>query len=103
MALTIENASVGYDENNLSKTLSNVHNDCVIRAKSELRNNLSNLNSSVNDCWVGQSAENFKSNMQHDVDEICKGLEAAYEGLEAEFNKVIAGLAKVDEDLIVKR
>jgi uncharacterized protein YukE len=103
MALTIENASVGYDENNLSKTLSNVHNNCVIEAKTELRNKLSELNSAVNDCWVGQSAETFKSNMQHDVEEICKGLDAAYEGLEAEFNKVIAGLSEVDQQLIDAR
>lgn len=103
MALNIEGATIGYDENNMTRTLNNVHNNCVEQAKKGLRTNLSELNSSVNRCWVGQSAENFKSNMEHDVEEICKGLEAAYLGLEAEFKKVIAGLAEIDQQLVDKR
>lgn len=103
MALTIEGASHGYDENNMVTTLEHVHNNCVQEAKTALRNNLAQLNNSVNDCWVGQSAETFKQNMNHDVEEICKGLDAAYEGLEAEFKKVLAGLSEIDQELIEKR
>lgn len=103
MALNIEGATVGYDENNMVSTLNHVHNDCVVAAKTALKNNLSKLNDTVNACWVGKSADIFKQNMEHDVEEICKGLDAAYEGLEAEFKKVIAGLSEIDQQLIEKR
>lgn len=103
MALSIEGASIGYDEVNMNSTLTKVHNDCVQYAKNALKNNLSNLNTELNACWVGKSAEIFKDNMQHDVDEICKGLDEAYKGLEAEFKKIVAGLAEIDQELITKR
>ena len=103
MALTIEGASIGYDENQMMTTLSNVHNNCVISTKNALRNNLAQLRDSVHACWVGKSAETFLENMDHDVEEICKGLDAAYDGLEAEFKKVVAGLAEIDQELVDKR
>lgn len=103
MALGIEGATIGYDEGNMVSTLNHVHNDCVVTAKNALRNNLSTLRSEVHACWVGQSANNFMDNMEHDVEEICKGLDAAYEGLVAEFQKVLAGLAEIDQELIEKR
>lgn len=103
MALNIEGASVGYDENSMNSTLNHVHNDCVVSAKNALRQNLSTLRDAVHACWVGQSANNFMDNMDKDVEEICKGLDAAYEGLEAEFKKVLAGLSEIDQNLIEKR
>lgn len=103
MALNMEGASIGYDENQMMATLSNVHNNCVIATKSALRTNLAQLRDEVHACWVGQSANTFMDNMEHDVEEICKGLDAAYEGLEAEFKKVLAGLAEIDQQLVDKR
>ena len=103
MALNIEGASIGYDETNMVATLNNVHNNCVLTAERALRNNLAGLRDEVHLCWVGKSADNFMHNMEHDVEEICKGLDAAYEGLCAEFKKVLAGLAEVDQGLIERR
>ena len=103
MALNIDGASIGYDENQMASTLNHVHNNCVIATKNALRANLAQLRQEVHACWVGQSANNFMDNMEHDVDEICKGLDAAYEGLEAEFKKVLAGLAEIDQELVEKR
>lgn len=103
MALNIENAKVGYDENSMITTLNNVHQNCVTRSKSALHTELATLRDEVHKCWVGKSADVFMSNMEHDVEEICKGLDAAYDGLVAEFNKVLAGLAQIDQDLIDKR
>lgn len=103
MALNIEGATIGYDENSMTATLNHVHNDCVVTAKNALRQNLSTLRDEVHACWVGQSANNFMDNMERDVEEICKGLDAAYDGLEAEFKKVLAGLSEIDQELIEKR
>ena len=103
MALDISGASIGYDEGNMISTLNHVHNNCVQFAKNALRANIATLRTEVHACWVGQSANNFMDNMEHDVEEICKGLDAAYDGLEAEFKKVLAGLAEGDQELIDKR
>lgn len=103
MALTIEGATIGYDENSMRTTLNNVHNDCVTAAKNALRSNLSTLREEVHACWVGTSANNFMDNMEKDVDDICRCLDAAYEGLEAGFNEALAGLTAVDEGLVAKR
>ncbi len=103
MGLTIEGAKIGYDRSQMVNTLNHVHNNCVLHAQRQLRANLTNLRAEVRKCWAGQSAENFMDNMDHDVDEICKGLEKAYQGLEGEFKKVLAGLAGIDRNLIKKR
>ena len=103
MALNLGKASIGYDENSMISTLNKVHNNCVITTKTALRTNLRQLRDEVHACWVGESANIFMDNMEHDVEEICKGLDAAYAGLEAEFKKVIAGLAEIDRELVQKR
>ncbi len=103
MALNISGASIGYDENNVTAALNRIENDVIANMKSELRNRLSQLRDEVNQCWIGKSAETFKENMDHDVELICQGLDAAYTGLENEFNKIKAGLAEVDQELVQKR
>ena len=103
MALEIEGASIGYDSNNLQSTLMDIHTDCIIKAQNELRTNLKDLNDALNECWVGVSADNFKSNMEKDVEGICKGLESAYNDLVEEFKGILAELAKIDEELVTKR
>ena len=103
MALNLEGATIGYDENTMASTLDHIHNNCVIKAQNELRKNLSTLRDSVHACWVGQSANTFMDNMQSDVDTICQGLDSAYAALEAEFKKVLAGLAEIDQSLVEKR
>ena len=75
MGLNIEGASIGYDEGSMNATLQHVENDCINQTKEQLRNRLAQLRDEVNACWVGQSAETFKSNMDHDVQEICKLLQ----------------------------
>ncbi len=103
MALNIEGATIGYDENSMATTLNHVHNDCIIHTKNGLKNNLANLRTSVHAVWVGKSADTFLTNMEHDVDKICSGLDQAYANLEAAFNKALAGLAEVDQELVKER
>lgn len=101
--LTIENATIGYDQNNLATTLDHIHNDCVERAKTEMRTQLDTLRTEVHACWVGKSAETFMDNMDYDVNLVCEALDKAYESLVAAFNKAVAGLAQIDEDLVDPR
>ena len=103
MALDISRASVGYNANQMKKTLNHIESNCVLAAKKSLRSNIQGLRTEVHKCWVGKSADNFMANMQSDVDKICKGLDQAYAGLEAEFKKVLAGLAQIDQGLIERR
>ncbi|MBR6136827.1 MAG: hypothetical protein IKQ06_01575 [Bacilli bacterium] len=103
MALDLEQSTIGYDRSAMERTLQNVHNDCVLHAQTKLRNSLNNLSEDVKKCWAGQSARNFMLNMITDVDQICKGLDAAYDGLEGEFKMVLSGLSQVDQELIERR
>lgn len=103
MALNIEGATIGFDANNLQSTLNHIQNNCVNNAKNALKRNMDTLRSAVDDCWVGQSAETFKSNMQHDVDAICKHLDDAYAALKGVFQDVQNQYAALDEGLIQGR
>ena len=103
MALNIEGASIGFNENQMITTLNNVHHNCVELTKGALRMSLGTLRDSVNECWVGQSADNFMSNQESDVEKICAGLDAAYEGLVNQFKEVGAGLNEIDQTLVERR
>lgn len=103
MALQFEQSTIGYDQSAMGSTLQNIHNDCVLYAETELRKSLNSLSDEIKDCWVGVSARNFMLNMITDVDQICKGLDAAYDGLEGEFKMVLSGLSQVDQELIERR
>ena len=99
MALTIENATIGRDANNLQSTLNHIHNNCVETTKSALKTNLDELRTAVDNCWVGNSAEKFKEQMQRNVDDICKGLDLAYEGLCSTFNTAQSDMQAVDDSI----
>lgn len=99
MALTIENASFGYDANNLQSTLNNIHNNCVESTKSALRTNLDELRTAIDNCWVGSSAEKFKDQMQRNVDDICKGLDLAYDSLCSTFYNAQSDMQSVDDEI----
>ena len=103
MSLTIDNATIGYDQNAMISTLQAIENNVVNDTKQQLRNATEDLRTAVNACWVGKSAETFKSNVDHDVEAICDGLDKAYDGLKAEFEKVLAGLSTIDEELVEER
>lgn len=99
MALTIEGAQIGYDANNMQSTLNNIHNNCVERTKTALKTNLDTLRTSVDACWVGASAEKFKDQMQRNVDDICKGLDLAYESLCSTFKTAQSDMQAVDDSI----
>lgn len=103
MALNIDKASIGYNSGEMKRTLHHIESNCVTATKKTLRSNLQGLRQEVHKCWVGKSADIFLQNMESDVNKICQGLDQAYQGLAAEFNKVQAGLAAIDQGLIERR
>ena len=103
MALTIQGADIGYDANEVQTALNNVHAQVIEEAKSQLRQQLAQLDTSVDEIWVGQSAETFKKNMQTDVDSICEALDKIYDFVKASFTQITSGMASIDENLIQER
>lgn len=60
MALTIQGATIGYDANEVQTALNNIHTQVIEEAQNQLRQQLTQLDASVDEIWVGQSAETFK-------------------------------------------
>ncbi len=103
MALTIQGADIGYDANEVQTALNNIHTQVIEEAQNQLRQQLTQLDASVDEIWVGQSAETFKKNMQTDVDAICQGLNDTYEILKNEFSQITASMAEIDANLVQER
>ena len=103
MALTIQGATIGFDANEVQTALNNIHTQVIEEAKGQLRQQLTQLYTSVDEVWVGQSAEIFKDNMQVDVDGVCQGLDAAYEVLKSEFSQITSDMINADANNIIER
>ena len=103
MALTIQGADIGYDANEVQTALNNIRAQVIEEAQNQLRQQISDLENSVDEIWVGKSADNFKKNMQKDVNDICKGLDETYEMLKDEFNHITARMANIDATLVDER
>lgn len=103
MALTIEGATIGYDENNVQTALNNLNRVVIQDAINEMNSAMDDLYTAVNDAWVGNSAEAFKDNMQYDKNTICTGLNESYQVLENEMNQIVNEMSNVDENLVERR
>ena len=75
MALNIEGATLGYDANNVQDALNSLNMQVIEGSKIRLKNSLLSLRETVDSVWVGQSAEQFKKNMDYDVDTIFNALD----------------------------
>lgn len=103
MALNINNATIGYDANEVQTALNNIRTDVIGATQDALRQNMNSLREAVDNVWVGQSAENFKSNMSTDMEAICSYLDEAYESLKNELNQITNEMSQIDENLVEKR
>ena len=98
--LNIENATIGFDANNIQTALNNLNTHVIQDAVTALKANLSELRSSVDGAWVGQSAEIFKSNLDYDANEIQKKMNDAYDALKATLNSIASDMSTIDESLV---
>ena len=101
--LTINGATIGYDENNIQTALNNLNRKVILDAIQSMNSAMSRLYDAVNAGWVGNSAETFKANMQYDKDVVAQGLNDTYQVLENEMHQIVNELADVDANLVEKR
>lgn len=103
MALTIENATLGYDSNGIEKAIRDINGNYIEKVCSDLNRNLDNLKTTIDQIWVGTSASIFKSNMDKDVSSVCAALRESVSILETDLRNAGAYLREVDENLIKPR
>ena len=103
MALTIQGATIGYNANEVQTAINNLNTKVVRETINTMNRKLSDLRRVVDSAWVGQSAEQFKKNMQADVSRISKGLEDAADILQQELREIINKMDEMDQGLVQKR
>ncbi len=103
MALNINKATIGYDQNELHNALKEIQTEVIQKTCDALDTNISELESAIDEVWVGQSADNFKKNLENDVSKIQMALQSAYYALTSQFNQIITGMAEVDNNLVERR
>lgn len=103
MALNIENATLGYDANNVDAAKRSLNENVIQDTITKMNQEVSTLRSAVDAIWVGQSAEQFKKNLEYDVDYITKCLEETREILNTELNEIVNKMDEVDQNLVQGR
>lgn len=103
MALNIENASIGFDANNVQKALGNLNTRVIQDTINKMNQSMSELRDAVDAAWVGASADQFKKNMETDKEKISDALRETYKVLESEMYQIVNEMAAVDEQLVKAR
>lgn len=103
MALNIENATIGFDENNVEKSLNNLNVRCIGETIDLMKSSYMNLQTAVDAAWVGASADQFKKNVLSDINVISESLQETYEILRSEMYQVVNEMAAVDAELVKAR
>lgn len=103
MALTIENASIGFDANNIQEALNNLNTNVIRNTIIAMNQSMSTLREFVDSAWVGSSAEQFKNNMETDKEKIAQALEDTYEVLKSEMYQIVNEMQAADEELVKAR
>lgn len=100
MALTIENATVGYNQDGIKSLMEDIKANVIEEAKNSLKNSENTLDEALDEIWQGKSEETFKSNMHEDVLVVCDALDTAYNTLAAEIYRAGHAMGRVDEELV---
>lgn len=103
MALNIENATIGFDANNIQEALNNLNTKCIQDTITKMNQSMDRLRTSVDSAWVGQSADIFKENMNTDKESIIKSLNETYENLRSEMYQIANQMAEADSNLVNRR
>lgn len=103
MALQISSADIGADTSGVQTALNNLQVHVIQDTISKMNNSMQNLRNSVDEAWVGQSAENFKDNMETDKTHVINALNETFEGLKSEINQIVARMGEADEALVERR
>ncbi len=103
MALKIEGATLGYDANNVEAAFQSLNEKVIQDTIDKLNQDLEKLRTAVDNVWVGQSAEQFKTNMEHDANEISRCLQETRDVLRTELNEIVNKMDEVDQNLVAGR
>lgn len=103
MALTIEGATIGFDQNNVATAINNLQVHVINDTITKMNESMISLREYVDNAWVGQSAEIFKENMEFDKNQVIDGLNDSFELLKAEMYDIVNEMADVDNNLISRR
>lgn len=103
MALTIDKASIGFDANGMQQALNNINVNVIEATKNAMTNNMGSLRESVDNAWVGASAEQFKANMEKDRETVSKALDSTFEALKTAMYDAINQIQENDRELVKER
>ena len=103
MALNIEGATLGFDANNVQAAINSLNTEVIENTKVTMNQKLSELRTAVDTIWVGASAEQFKKNMEFDVNKICSQLDETKKILEEELYNIVNKMGELDQNLIKGR
>lgn len=103
MALNIEGATLGYDANNVEAAKRSLNENVIQDTITKMNQELATLRTAVDTVWVGQSAEQFKKNLEFDADYITKCLEETRDVLNTELNEIVNKMDEVDQNLVQGR
>lgn len=103
MALNIENATIGFDVNNVETALNNLNTRCIQDTIAKMNSSMQQLREYVDSAWVGSSADQFKANMESDKSKIAQSLQDTYDVLKSEMYQIVNEMAAADEALVQGR
>lgn len=103
MALNIEGASIGFDSNNVETALNNLNIKVIQDTINKMNSSMSQLRDAVDAAWIGESAEQFKKNMETDKEKISQALNDTYEVLKSEMYQIVNEMAAADQELVKAR
>ena len=90
-----------YDENaSCHLALGAAFPECI---QNGTNSSLAELRTEVDNVWVGASAEQFKKNMETDVERISEALRASYDVLQTELNTIVSKMDELDRNLVQGR
>lgn len=103
MALNIEQATLGYDANNVQAAFNSLNQEVIGDTITLLQQGTDKLKTATDQVWVGQSAEQFKKNIEFDADYISKCLEETRDILRIELDEIVNKMDEVDQNLVKGR
>lgn len=104
MALKINNATFGYDVNEVEAALKSINAEVIQKSVDKMNGSMQELREWVDAAWRGKSAEQFKKNMETDKNLIVNELDASYKSLTNVIKEQIGGrIVEADENLVKAR
>lgn len=100
MALTIDKATVGYDQEGISTLLTDIQANVIEEAKNQLDSGKGALEETLDSIWQGHSEEVFKQNMTDDITTLKDTFDKMYSVLANEISQAAQRMGEIDQKLV---